>query len=92
MKPVEVENVGFMSNFVKSFTGQQKNRKTPFSVINANFTYFCIPKKKCSFIIKKVETLRFSNMYNTYGCPSSMWMLSFGEGRKMSENGECYQK
>ena len=35
MKPVEVENVGFMSNFVKSFTGQQKNRKTPFSVINA---------------------------------------------------------
>ena len=53
MKPVEVENVGFMSNFVKSFTGQQKNRKTLFSVINANFTYFCIPKKKCSFIIKK---------------------------------------
>ena len=52
MKPVEVENVGFMSNFVKSFTGQQKNRKTPFSVINANFTYFCI-KKKMFFIIKK---------------------------------------
>ena len=46
MKPVEVENVGFMSNFVKSFTGQQKNRKkTFFSLINANFTYFCIPKK-----------------------------------------------
>ena len=45
MKPVEVENVGFMSNFVKSFTGQQKNRKTTFSVINANFTYFWIQKK-----------------------------------------------
>ena len=53
MKPVEVENVGFMSNFVKSFTGQQKNRKTPFSVINANFTYFCIPKKKMLFYHKK---------------------------------------
>ena len=53
MKPVEVENVGFMSNFVKSFTGQKKNRKTPFSVIYANFTYFVIPKKKCYFIIKK---------------------------------------
>ena len=50
MKPVEVENVGFMSNFVKSFTGR---KKTPFSVINANFTHFVIPKKKCSFIIKK---------------------------------------
>ena len=46
MKPVEVGNVGFMSNFVKSVNGQQKNRKTPFSVINANFTYFVIPKKK----------------------------------------------
>ena len=91
MKPVEVENVGFMSNFVKSFTGQQKNRKTPFSLINANFTYFCIPKKMF-FYHKKVETLRFSNMYNTYSCPSSIWMLSFGEGRKLSENGECYQK
>jgi len=42
MKPVEVGNVGFMSNFVN---GQQKNRKTPFSVINANFTYFVIQKK-----------------------------------------------
>ena len=92
MKPVEVGNVGFMSNFVKSFTGQQKNRKTPFSVINANFTHFVIPKKIFSFIIKKVETLRFSNMYNTYSCPSFMWMLYFGEGRKISENGKCYQK
>ena len=92
MKPVEVENVGFMSNFVKSFTGQQKNRKTPFSVINANFTELVIPKNKMFFYHKKVETLRFSNMYNTYSCPSSMWMLFFGEGRKMSENGKCYQK
>ena len=44
------------------------------------------------FYHKKVETLRFSNMYKTYGCPGSMWMLSFGEGKKMSENGKCYQK
>ena len=68
-----------------------KNRKTPFSVINSNFTYFVIPKKML-FYHKKVETLRFSNMYNTYSCPSSMWMLYFGEGRKISENGKCYQK
>ena len=49
-------------------------------------------QKKMFFYHKKVETLRFSNMYNTYGCPGSMWMLSFGEGKKMSENGKCYQK
>ena len=53
MKPVEFGNVGLMSNFVKSVNGQQKNRKTPFSVINANFTYFVIPKKKCFFIKQK---------------------------------------
>ena len=44
MKPVEVENVGVMTIFVKSFPGQQKNGKTTFSAINAIFAYFAIPK------------------------------------------------
>ena len=44
MKPVEVENVGVMTIFVKSFPGQQKIGKTTFSAINAIFTYFAIPK------------------------------------------------
>ena len=87
MKPIEVENVGVVNIFGKSFLGQQKIGKTPFSAINAIFTYFVFPI--FSFTIKKVETLRFSNMYDTYRCPSSMWMLSFGEGMEKSENGQC---
>ena len=43
MKPVEVENVGVMNIFVKSFPGQKKIGKTPFSAINALFTFFAIP-------------------------------------------------
>ena len=60
MKPVEVDNVEVMDIFVKSFLGQQKIGKTSFSAINAIFTYF----------IKKVETWRFSNMYDIYRHPS----------------------
>ena len=45
MKPVEVENVGVMTIFVKSFPGQQKyGKKTTFSATKAIFTYFAIPK------------------------------------------------
>ena len=44
MKPVEVEYVGVMTIFVKSFPGQQKNGKTPLSAKNAIFTYFAILK------------------------------------------------
>ena len=40
MKPIEVENVGVVNIFGKSFLGQQKIGKTPFSAINAIFTYF----------------------------------------------------
>ena len=43
MKPVEVEYVGVMTIFVKSFPGQQKNGKTTLSAKNAIFTYFAIP-------------------------------------------------
>ena len=42
MKPVEVENVGVMNIFVKSFLGQLKIGKTPFSAINAIFAYYLI--------------------------------------------------
>ena len=89
MKPIEVENVGVVNIFGKSFLGQQKIGKTPFSAINAIFTYFVFPIFLKLFYHKKVETLRFSNMYDTYRCPSSMWMLSFGEGMEKSENGQC---
>ena len=41
------------------------------------------------FYHKKVETLKFSIMYDTYRCPSSMWMLSFREGMEKSKNGQC---
>ena len=42
MKPVEVKNVGVMNILKKSFVGQQKIGKTPFSAINAIFAYFVI--------------------------------------------------
>ncbi len=42
MKPIEVENVGVMNILEKSFIGQQKYGKTPFSAINAIFAYFVI--------------------------------------------------
>ena len=88
MKPIEVENVGVVNIFGKSFLGQQKIGKTPFSAINA-ILHFSISDFFKFFYHKKVETLRFSNMYDTYRCPSSMWMLSFGEGMEKSENGQC---
>ena len=44
MKPVEVENVGVMTIFVKSFSGQQKYGKTTLSAKNVIFTYFAIQK------------------------------------------------
>ena len=34
MRPIEVENIGVMNIFVKSFLGQLKIGKTPFSAIN----------------------------------------------------------
>ena len=87
MKPIEVENVGVVNIFGKSFLGQQKIGKTPLSAIN--FHILCISDFFKFFYHKKVETLRFSNMYDTYRCPSSMWMLSFGEGMEKSEKGQC---
>ena len=53
MKPIEVENVGVVNIFGKSFLGQQKIGKTPFSAINAIFAYFVIQFINNSFTIKK---------------------------------------
>ena len=53
MKPIEVENVGVVNIFGKSFLGQQKIGKTPFSAINAILTYFVFPTFLNSFTIKK---------------------------------------
>ena len=89
MKPIEVENVGVMNIFVKSFLGQQKIGKTPFSAKNAIFANFCILHFFKFFYHEKVETLRFSNMYDTYRRPSSMMMLNFKEGMKKSKNCKC---
>ena len=51
MKPIEVENVGVVNIFGKSFLGQQKIGKTPFSAINAIFTYFVFPIFLCMTLI-----------------------------------------
>ena len=89
MKPIEVENVGVVNIFGKKFSWTTKNWKNSFLSYKCNFHILCISDFFKFFYHKKVETLRFSNMYDTYRCPSSMWMFSFGEGMEKSENGQC---
>ena len=57
MKPIEVENVGVVNIFGKSFLGQQKIGKTPFSAINEIFTYF-ISLKPVSYTHLTLPTKR----------------------------------
>ena len=59
MKPIEVENVGVMNIFVKSFLGQLKIQKTPFSAINGilyliNFFFFVTMKSRDSEVFKYI--------------------------------------
>ena len=76
-------------HFCKKFPWTTKNWKNSFLSYKCNFHILCISDFLKFFYHKKVETLRFSNMYDTYRCPSFMWMLSFGEGMEKSENGQC---
>ena len=63
MKPIEVENVGVVNIFGKSFLGQQKIGKTPFSAINAIFTYFVFPLTMHITISTETLLYPFSSAY-----------------------------
>ena len=84
MKPIEVENVGVVNIFGKSFLGQQKIGKTPFSAINAIFSYF-----QFFYYIYCIALLTFhqfpgNKKYEVQ--PSTFYCLEIGEKSKVLYN------